>query len=117
MRTQYFKTLSEFAVREIAVGRLQAVTLCLTMSKLWERHSASWGWCQGLIDKSSLPGLRGPEQGSNNIHQRRIWTNRGKYFDCRTMPNTMPGFCIEALRPVATPQLDFTTKPFSGRNM
>jgi hypothetical protein len=35
----------------------------------------------------------------------------------RTMPNTMPGFCIEALRQVATLQSDFAANPFSGSNM
>jgi len=69
------------------------------------------------IDRDACSRNSVPEQGSSSIHQIRIWTSRGEYFDFRTMPNTMPGFCIEALRLVATPQLDFTTNPFSRRNM
>ena len=69
------------------------------------------------IDRDAGGRNSGPEQGPSSIHQSRIWTSRGEHFDYRTMPNTMPGFCIEALRPVATPQLDFTTNLFSGGNM
>ena len=69
------------------------------------------------IDRDAGSRNSVPAQGWNRIHQSGIWANLGEYFDCRTMPNTMPGFCIEALRRVATLQLDFTTNPFSGGNM
>ena len=51
-------------------------------------------------------------------HQLRI-LNRGRKRapNLRASDHIIAGFCIEALRPVATPQLDFTTNSFSDGNM
>jgi hypothetical protein len=69
------------------------------------------------IDRDA--GSRNPVSGqwSCGTHESGIRAFRGGNFGRWTMPNTMPGFCIEALRPVATPGIDFVANPFSSRNM
>src|SRR6476646_7173533 len=47
-------------------------------------------------------------------HQLRILSGgRKRAPNLRASDRIIAGFCIEALRPVATPQLDFTTNSFS----
>ena len=119
----------DYAILGLVIGRLLPVKV-ESNQRVHLGQSKSWLFSldlfrtvpveEGLdnrIDRDAGSRNSGPEEASSSIHQSRIWTSRGEYFDCRTMPNTMPGFCIEALRLVATPQLDFTTNPFSGGNM
>ena len=69
------------------------------------------------IDRNAASGNPLPDQQSRGIHKSGIWTFRRENLSRRTMPNTMPGFCIEGLRRVATVGVDFVRKPFSGSNM
>ncbi len=57
-----------------------------------------------------------------NLPDRRVQFIRSDgasstVFVSRAMPNTMPGLCIERLRPVATMEVHFTRKRLSGGNL
>ncbi|PYT32933.1 MAG: hypothetical protein DMG57_00095, partial [Acidobacteria bacterium] len=116
----------DYAILGLVIGRLLPVKV-ESNQRVHLGQSKSWLFSldlfrtapveEGLdnrIDRAAGSRDLVAEQGSGSIHQSGIWTSRIEYFNCWTMPNTMPGFCIEALRRVATLQLEFTTNPFSG---
>src|SRR5579872_3126744 len=105
------------ARRELLFGAVACVLLTPVLGRLLSvkidrnrsihlGQSRGWSFCLDLfgtapvkkgIDNSSVRNSV-PSQGESRIRRIRIWKCHREYFDQRTMPNTMPGFCIEVLR-------------------